>query len=111
MDDNAYCCISRKIRYILFNQKLDRYFDCVENSSLFMPIISFMLIIGIFSRGFYYRLYISDKLNEKKNLNYLTTYEENISEKMFIPIVAINIIFAFVLSIAFVMLNIEFIVI
>ncbi len=110
-NDKAYCCISRKIRYILFNQRLDPYLNCEETLSLFMPIISFMLIIGIFSRGFYYRLYISDKLNEKKNLNYLTTYEENISEKMLIPIVAINIIFAFFLSIAFAILNIEFIVI
>ena len=74
-----------------------------------------MLIIGIFSRGFYYRLYISDKLYEKKkkenNLNDLMTYENNISKKMFIPIVALNVIFAFFLSISYVILNIEFIII
>ena len=115
IDDNAYCCISRKIRYILFNQELDPYFDCVENSSTFMPIISFMLIIGIFSRGFYYRLYISDRLYEKKkkenNLNDLMTYENNISKKMLVPIVALNGIFAFFLSISYAILNIEFIII
>ena len=59
-----------------------------------------MLIIGIFSRGFYYRLCISERLYEKKKkedgLNRLIHYESNISEKMFIPIVAMNIIWNFV---------------
>jgi len=115
IDDKAYCCVSRKLRYILFNQELDRHIDCVENSGTFMPIISFMLIMGIFSRGFYYRLYISERLYEKKkkehNYGGLITYERNISKKMFIPIVALNIILAFFLSIPFIILNIEFIII
>ena len=52
-----------------------------------------------------------EKKKKENNLNDLITYENNISEKIFVPIVALNEIFAFFLSISYAILNIEFIII
>ena len=114
-NDSADCCVSRKLLCILFHQELDPDINCKENVSDFIPIVSFMYIIGIFSRGFYYRLCISERLYEKKKkedgLNQLIHYESNISKEMFIPIVAMNVILAFFLSLPYFMLNVEYIII
>ena len=110
-DDNAECCLSRKIRYILFNQELDPDIGLVNILEV-LPITSFMFIIGIFFRGFYYRLTISDRLRKKTKkriFSEFANYEAYLTK--LVPIVIIHGLSAFFLSISFVILNTEFMII